>query len=101
MLEKAIEKKVCDFAKKLGCKVYKFTSPAQRSVPDRIIIFPNGYVVFIEFKAAGKKPTDAQWIEIKSLRERGQLVAVVDNVDEGKVMIEQIIRKAPLNLTYL
>ena len=49
MLEKDIEKKVCDEAKKLGWLTYKFSSPAHRGVPDRIFI-KDGEVVFIEFK---------------------------------------------------
>lgn len=89
-LEKYIEGKVCDHAKKLGCLVYKFTSPSRRSVPDRLFIMPGGKgIFFIEFKRRGCKPTPAQDVEIEKIRKQGTVVRVVDNVDEGKLVIEQ------------
>lgn len=88
-LEKVIEKNVCDYAKTLGCLVYKFTSPARRSVPDRLFILPAGQgVFFIEFKRKGCKPTPAQQIEIGKIKAQGTSVYVVDNVDAGKRSIE-------------
>lgn len=84
-LEKVIEAKVCDYAKQLGCLVYKFTSPSRRSVPDRLFIMPGGKgVFFIEFKRAGQKPTAAQEVEIEKIRAKGVRVYVVDNVEYGK-----------------
>jgi hypothetical protein len=87
MLEKDIERKVCDYAKKRGCLAYKFTSPGKRSVPDRLFITPTGRVFFIEFKREGKKPTDGQWREIHRLRDAEQDVFVVDNADAGKQIV--------------
>lgn len=52
-LEKEIEKKVCDYAKASGMLVYKFTSPARRSVPDRLFIPEGKSAFFIEFKREG------------------------------------------------
>lgn len=89
-LEKDIEKKVCDHAKSLGCLVYKFTSPARRSVPDRLFIMPGGRgVFFIEFKRLGQKPTPAQAVEIDKIRKKGVSVFVVDNVAQGKACVVQ------------
>jgi hypothetical protein len=82
-LEKVIEKKVCDHAKSKGCLAYKFTSPSQRSVPDRLFITPAGTVFFIEFKRKGEKPTPAQEVEIAKLRAKGVFVSVIDNVASG------------------
>lgn len=87
-LEKVIEKKVCDYAKAKGILVFKFTSPARRSVPDRMFILPGGKVFFIEFKRKGQKPTDAQTVEIKKMEKQGSHVHVVDNVLEGKEIID-------------
>jgi hypothetical protein len=56
MLEKQIEKKVCDYAKERGMLVYKFTSPNRMAVPDRLFICPDGRVFFIEFKREGQSP---------------------------------------------
>lgn len=85
MLEKEIEKKICEYAtKKHNAICYKFTSPNRRSVPDRMVVFPHGLVIFIEFKAPGKTPTPAQEREIARLQEREQTVLVIDNVERGK-----------------
>ena len=64
MKEKDIESVVCNYAKTKGCLVYKFASPAHRSVPDRMFIAPHGKVFFIEFKAPGKLPTVGQRREL-------------------------------------
>ena len=88
LLEKDIEKAVCDYAKGRGCLAYKFTSPRRRSVPDRLFITPGGLVFFIEFKAPGKKPTDAQNREMGRLREKGVHVSWTDNIEIGKGIID-------------
>lgn len=91
-LEKVIEKKVCDYAKSKGCLVYKFTSPARRSVPDRLFIMPDGKgVFFIEFKRKGQKPTPAQQVEIEKIRKQGTLVFVADNIETGKRCIDLML----------
>lgn len=87
MLEKTIEKKVCDYAKEKGMLVYKFTSPARIAVPDRLFITATGRVFFCEFKAPGKKPTPAQEREHHRLREQGCAVYVIDNLEGGVSMV--------------
>lgn len=91
MLEKEIEKKVCDYAKSLGMLAYKFTSPGRMSVPDRLFITPSGKIFFIEFKRLGKKPTPAQYREHEHLRDKNVTIIVVDNVDYGKLCIEMMM----------
>lgn len=88
MLEKDIEKKVCDYAKEHGFLAYKFTSPARMAVPDRLFISPMGVVFMIEFKRGGQKPTPAQEREHTRLRQNHMLVFVIDNVDDGIRMID-------------
>ena len=86
-LEKDIESKVCDYAKSLGMLCYKFTSPSRRSVPDRMFITKFGVVFFIEFKRLGCKPTPAQEVEIEKIYRTGVYVAVVNNVEQGKLIV--------------
>ena len=86
-LEKEIEKKVCEYAKSKGVLCYKFTSPNQRSVPDRIFHF-KGHTWYIEFKRLGQEPTAAQSIEIARIRAQGISVTVVDNVEHGKAIVD-------------
>ena len=94
-LERDIEKAVCAFAKTLGILHYKFTSPARRSVPDRMFIMPQGKgVFFIEFKRKGEKPTAGQEVEIAKIRAQGTAVYVVDNVDDGKSAVSLVLNMA-------
>ena len=96
LLESQIETAVCRYARAKGCLAYKFTSPARRGVPDRIITAPNGRVLFLEFKAHGQKPTPLQEREMKLLQENAQLVAWVDNVEEGRDSIDYLCQLPPL-----
>ena len=80
--ERDIERKVCDLAKAAGWLTYKFVSPSQRGVPDRIFI-RLGEIVFIEFKAPGAMPTKLQWRMIERLCGHGCDVYVCDSVESG------------------
>lgn len=80
-LEKEVEKKWCDTAKRFGWKAYKFSSPGNSSVPDRMFI-RNGFVFFIEFKRPGGVATPNQLEEHKEMREKGMLVWVIDYFDK-------------------
>ena len=91
MLEKQIEAKVCDYAKSKDLLAYKFTSPARAAVPDRMFVAPDGRVWFCEFKRAGQKPTAAQEREHSKLRAQKVNVFVIDNVSEGKTMIDVMV----------
>jgi len=91
MLEKDIEKKIGDFAKKQGCLYYKFTSPARRAVPDRMIITPQGGIGFLEIKAKGKKPTPLQQIEIKRLQNQGCTADWCDSVESGRLFVTKLL----------
>ena len=51
MKESEIEKILVREVKKLGGRAYKFVSPGNDGVPDRIVIFPNHQPIFVELKA--------------------------------------------------
>lgn len=91
MLEKHIEAKVCDYAKQRGLLVYKFTSPARAAVPDRLFVLPTGRMFFCEFKREGQKPTIPQAREHQRLRQHHVSVWVIDNVDAGLRMIDEML----------
>jgi Holliday junction resolvase len=79
ILERDIENYLVKRAKEAGGVAYKFTSPSRRGVPDRVCVFPNGCLIFVECKAPKKKPTVLQVKEIEKLRNLGQEVFVVDS----------------------
>lgn len=90
-LEKDIERKVVAYAKSLGCLCYKFTSPAQRSVPDRIIITPHGVTGYLELKRPGGKPTEAQLYELGRLIDRNAPTDWADSVEDAKKFIDLLM----------
>lgn len=80
--ERDIEKKVTDWAKKNSWLTYKFVSPSNRGVPDRVFIRA-GIIIFIEFKAPGKTATPLQAQTIKKMQAHGCEVYVCDNVESA------------------
>lgn len=88
MLERDIQKKVRDYAKRQGWLTFKWDGTNARGVPDCIFINPNGLVMFVEFKATGKKPTKLQTRRIDQLENQGAFVAIIDNVDTGKNIVD-------------
>lgn len=83
--EKDIEIYLRDNVKKSGGKAYKFESPGNDGVPDRIVIFPKNRIYFVELKAPGKKPRPLQIKQIRDLTNFGCDVRIIDSkagVDE-------------------
>lgn len=78
MLERDIEAYLVKRCKEIGALCDKFTSPQRRSVPDRLITF-GGRVLFVELKATGKKPTEAQVRDHERRRAAGASVYWVDS----------------------
>jgi hypothetical protein len=89
MLEREIEKKVCDYAKEKGFLVYKFSSPNHVGVPDRLFVAPHQQAFWIEFKREGGKPTAMQEREMRRLRHCGFDVYLVDSVEHGMMVIDK------------
>jgi len=78
MFERDVEAYLVAETKRRGGIAYKFTSPQRRSVPDRLVLLPGGDAFFVETKAPGKKPTEAQVREHERLRDLGFRVYVMD-----------------------
>lgn len=85
--EKDVEADHTASVKADGGHSYKFTSPARRSVPDRLDLRPvppehrdivARYVRFTECKKPGEKPTPSQQREHEYLRSLGFTVDVID-----------------------
>lgn len=91
LLEKQIEAAVNAYAREQGILVYKFTSPQRAAVPDRLFIAPRGKVFFCEFKRTGLKPTPAQEREHMRLRGHGVSVWVIDNIADGREMVDRMV----------
>ena len=82
MREKDIESKLRDGIKKLGGIAYKFTSPGNNGVPDRIVLLPGGVIKFVELKRQGGQTSKLQDMQITRIRKMGFDVRIIDNMDE-------------------
>lgn len=91
VLEKDVEAAVGRHCRKHGILYYKWTSPAQRGVPDRILIFPNGLVRFVELKRPGlKNNTSPQQDRVfAKLKERNHVVYIFDDAAVANYTIDQ------------
>lgn len=72
----------------------KWTSPGNVGVPDRMVLFPGGRVIFVEMKAAGKKPTAMQEVQHKRIRGLGHTVLVLDSKEAVETFIRQYAPQA-------
>lgn len=83
MRESAIEAYLRDKVKQRGGIAYKFISPGNSGVPDRLVLFPGEKSIFVELKAPGKEPTPIQLLQHKRIKALGFKVLVIDS--KGKV----------------
>ncbi|MGL5435611.1 MAG: VRR-NUC domain-containing protein [Lachnospiraceae bacterium] len=76
MKESEIEKLLMSEVKKLGGRAYKWISPGNDGVPDRIVFLPDYPPVFVELKTDKGKLSPIQTVQIKRLTALGQQVEV-------------------------
>lgn len=81
MRERDIEKILTSEVKKLGGRAYKWVSPGNDGVPDRIVFFPGRPAVFVELKSETGRLSSLQELQIRRLLDLGQEVAVVRGID--------------------
>lgn len=81
MLERDVERVLVSEVKKLGGRAYKWVSPGNAGVPDRIVIFPGRPPVFVEIKSDTGTPSALQERQIVALKKLGQDVRVVCGMD--------------------
>lgn len=65
--------------------------------PDFVYLIPGGRPIFIEYKAAGKKPSKTQDWRIKTLKELGYDIIVADSPAVAKEAITQALEAARLS----
>lgn len=79
MREKEVEQYLVKKVKEIGGKAFKFVSPGNAGVPDRMVCLPGGRIFFVELKAPGGKTTALQNLQINKLYDLGFNVFVVDD----------------------
>ena len=78
MLEKTVENHFCWAVERLGGKTWKFVSPANRGVSDRIACLPDGSTWFVELKRPkGGRLSELQKIFAAEMQRLNQHYAVL------------------------
>ena len=91
MLEKELERKCAKVAKSAGAIFWKFQSPGTNGVPDRIMILPNGKVIFIEFKVGKNKLSKLQAAIIEKIRKNHGSVWLIRDADVFKDFLHEAL----------
>lgn len=76
-LERDVEKAFVQGVRKLGGKAYKFISPGNVGVPDRIVLWPRGGVEFVELKTTTGRLSPMQRVQIQRLKDLGATVYIL------------------------
>lgn len=79
MREREIEEYLRLEVKKLKGIAFKFTSPGNSGVPDRLIVMPGNRIYFVELKSPGGKTSQLQNRQINRLKDLGCKVFVIDS----------------------
>lgn len=68
----------------------KFVSPGYDGMPDRIVLFPESRIAFVEVKTPGKTPRPLQTARHKLLRRLGFKVYVLDRPEQIEGILDEI-----------
>ena len=93
MREKEIEQHLCRQVERLGGVAYKFTSPMNRGVADRVVCLPDGTVWFIEVKAPDGKLTPLQkrfGHRMQALKQNYAVVYTKEDVEQWLSALDHI-----------
>lgn len=90
MLESKIEAWLNEQIKKLGGKSYKFVSPGNPGVPDRIYLSPDGQIYFVELKRVIGKLSNVQVWQREQFKEMGVEIKLIYGMDQAKEFIKEL-----------
>lgn len=90
MKESAIEAKLVRMVRDRGGLCYKFVSPGNPGVPDRIIITPDGRSVYVELKTEVGRLANIQRWQLDEMRKRGADVRVLKGLDQVKEFVGEV-----------
>lgn len=94
MREKRIEEKLRKAIAAHGELCYKFVSPGNAGVPDRLVVLPDGRVIFVELKTAQGKLSALQRRQIDRMRARHLDVRVLSGPAAVRAFVEEVFPDA-------
>jgi len=96
MTEAELERKLVDKVKKLGGRAFKFISPGNSGVPDRLIVLPGNKIAFAELKSPENKSaklSKLQKCQIQFLRDLDCDVEVLRTESQVDAFIEKLLKE--------
>lgn len=93
MRESDIERRLAQGVKKLGGRAYKFVSPGNVGVPDRLVVLPGGGILFVELKAPNGRLSPNQRLQMKELTQLGAHVFVLWDTEDVNVFLRDCRRR--------
>jgi len=90
MREKTIEARLVKQVKSMGGIALKISSANYDGLPDRLVLFTDGKMAFIELKAPGKKLRPLQEKRKRQLEALGFSVFVVDGIEQIGGILDEI-----------
>lgn len=76
--------------KEMGGRAYKFISPGNIGVPDRMVCLPGGRLIFVELKTESGRLTPVQQAQIGYLKNLGQDVRVLYGLGDVESFIAEM-----------
>lgn len=92
MREKTIEEYLTWAVERVGGVTFKFKSPSQRGVADRIVCLPNGETWFIELKTDKGRLSPLQKVFASVMQQTNQRYKVLWNTREIDAFIATVSR---------
>lgn len=98
--EKDIEANIRREIMKMGGMFLKFVSPGNDGVPDRIAIFPDGRIIFVELKTQHGKLSQIQAYQIDRLLNLNQQVCVVYGKYGAEIFLKDMREHVVQSMAY-
>ncbi len=90
MREASIEQSLRLMLQKIGCLFYKWVSPGNNGVPDRIVITPDGSVIFVELKTSRGNLSPDQHVQIRRLTKNHARVVVIYGKQDADNFVREL-----------
>ena len=90
MRESEIEARLVRGIREVGGLCYKFVSPGNPGVPDRLAVLPEGQIIFVELKTEVGRLANIQKWQIAEMRKREADVRVLKGLDAVQDFLVQM-----------
>lgn len=94
-IERDIEGYFVTKVRKAGAWPIKLTSPSRAGMPDRLVLWPEGKVSFVELKKPGGKPRPLQVVQMERLEDMGFMVLVISEKAQVDAYIRGVLGGEP------